>query len=62
MKSKHEGINYYWDQCDGSFTQQSNLITHMKGKHEGIMYDCDQCDHSFNMQTSLTLHKLWQMW
>ncbi len=46
-KTKHEGVSYDCDQCDGVFTGKYVLTNHKQSKHEGLKYECNQCDSSF---------------
>ena len=50
MKSEHQKIQYSYNKCDKSFTDQGSLQRHVKSEHQEIHYSCDKCDKSFTDQ------------
>lgn len=54
---KHKGIRYRCDQCDASFKQKHNMVTHVNATHKGQRpHKCDQCDQAFGHRSALTGH------
>ena len=53
IKSVHEGVNYFCDQCDFKAAERGKLLRHIKSKHEGVKYPCDQCGFKAMRKDSL---------
>ena len=57
MLSVHEGVTYYYYQCQYQATYKSSLKTHKLSAPEGLKYDCDQWQNKDTHQDDLKGHK-----
>ena len=55
IRTTHEGIKDYCDQCDKPLAQYS-LKQHLRIVHEDIRYDCNQCPHKARSKSNLGQH------
>ena len=51
---KHGGLKFKCDQCDRSYNDKRNLVTHRRNVHEG--FKCDYCGHKSRTEKLLKMH------
>ena len=55
-KPVHEGIKYWFDQCDKQFTELGSMKKHIQSVHEGVMFLCDKCYYQASEKGLLKKH------